>query len=81
MWCLVTFNKILFFTLQKGGGIACVNYLKVKYDVTHWKAIISDKNQIHAAPNFLLLGSYTVIVPRNNLLHTAAPGYKERRKQ
>ena len=57
MWCLVTFNKIFFFSLQKGGGIACVNYLKVKNDVTHWKAIISDKSRIHAATNFLILSS------------------------
>ena len=57
MWCLVTFNKIFFLSQQKGGGIACVNYLKVKNDVTHSKAIISGKIQIHVGPNFLLLSS------------------------
>ena len=57
MWCLLTFNEIFFLTPQKGGGNASVNYLKVKKDVTYWKAIIPDKNQIHAAPNFLLLSS------------------------
>ena len=81
MWCLVTFNEIFFFSLQKGGGTACVNYLKVKNDVTHWKTIISDKSQIHAAPNFLLLSTQIVILPRNNLLHTTATGYKKRRKE
>ena len=57
VWCLVTFNEIFFLSLQKGGGIACVNYLKVKNNVTHSKTIISDKSQIHAGPNFLLLSS------------------------
>ena len=57
MWCLVTFNKILFLSSQKGGGIAAVNYLKVKTDVTHWKTIIPNKSQIPAASNFLLLSS------------------------
>ena len=57
MWCLVTFNEIFFLLLQKSGGIAFVNYLKVKNDVTLWKAITSDKSQIHAAPNFLFLSS------------------------
>ena len=58
MWCLVTFNEVFCLSLQKGGGIAGVsNYLKVKNDVTHWKVSISDKSQIHAAPNFLLLSS------------------------
>ena len=33
--CFVTFNEIFFLSLQKGGGIACVNYLKVKNDVTY----------------------------------------------
>ena len=50
-------QQIFFFSLQKGGGIAYVNYLKVKNDVTHWKEIFSDKSQIHAAPYFLLLSS------------------------
>ena len=54
MWCLVTFNEIFFLSSQKGGGIARVNYLKVKNDVTHWKTIIPDKSQILPAPNFLL---------------------------
>ena len=57
MWCLVTFDEIFFLTSQKGGGIASVNYLKVKNDVTYWNTIIPDRNQIHAAPNFLLLSS------------------------
>ena len=63
MWCLITFNEIFFFSLEKGDGIACVNYLKVKNDVTHWKVIISDKSQIHVTPNFLLLSSQIVILP------------------
>ena len=51
-------QRIFFFLHhKKGGGIASVNYLKVKNDVTYWKTIIPDKNQIHAAPNFLLLNS------------------------
>ena len=57
MRCLVTFNKIFFLSSQKGGGIAGVNYLKVKNDVTRWKTIIPDKSQIHAASNVLLLSS------------------------
>ena len=57
MWRLATFKKVFFLWLLKGGGNACVNYLKVKNDVTHWKTIISDKSQIHASPNFLLLSS------------------------
>ena len=57
MWRLVTFNEIFFLSLQKGGGFACVNYLKVKNDVTHSKAIITDESQIHASPNFSLLSS------------------------
>ena len=57
MWCLVTFNKIFFVSLQKGGDTACVNYLKVKNDKIHWKTIISDKSQIHPTPNFSLLSS------------------------
>ena len=35
LWYLVAFNEIFFLSLQKGGGIVCVNYLKVKNDVTH----------------------------------------------
>ena len=57
MWCLVTFNEIFFPSLQKGVGIACVNYLKVRNAVAHRKTIISDKSQTHAATNFLLLSS------------------------
>ena len=57
MWCLVTFNEIFFPSLQKGVGIACVNYLNVRNDVAHRKTIISDKSQTHAATNFLLLSS------------------------
>ena len=40
VWCVVTFNEFFFLSLQKGGGSACTNYLKVKNDVTHSKAII-----------------------------------------
>ena len=57
MWCIATFNEIFVVSSQKGGSIEYVNYLKVKHDVTQWKTIISDKSQIHPAPNFLLLGS------------------------
>ena len=48
-------NEILFLTSQEGGGIASVNYLKVKNDVTHWNTIIPDRNQIHAFRYFSLL--------------------------
>ena len=34
MRCLVTFNEFFFLLSQRGGGIAGVNYLKVKNDVT-----------------------------------------------
>ena len=57
IWCLVILDKIFFFTSLKGGGIAGVNYVKMKNDVTHWKTIIPDESQIHAAPNVLLLSS------------------------
>ena len=53
----VSSNEIFFLTSQKGGGIASANYLKVKNDVTYWITIVSDRNQIHAAPNFLFLSS------------------------
>ena len=53
----VSSNEIFFFTSQKGDGIASANYLKVKNDVTYWITIVSDRNQIHAAPNFLFLSS------------------------
>ena len=36
MWCLVTFNKIFFFTSLKGGGFTSVNYLKMRGDY-HWQ--------------------------------------------
>ena len=52
-----TFNEMFVILSQKGGSIACVNYVEVKNGVTQWKMIISDKSQIHATPNFLLLGS------------------------
>ena len=57
MWCLVIFSEIFFLKSQKRGGIASVNYLIVKNEVTYWKTIIPDMNQIRAAPNFLLLSS------------------------
>ena len=53
----VSSNEIFFLTSQKGGGIASVNYLKVKNDVSYWNTIVPDRNQIHAAPNFLFLSS------------------------
>ena len=57
MWCLVTYNKIFFLKSQKSGGIASVIYWEVKNEVTYWNTIILDRNQIHAASNFLLLSS------------------------
>ena len=57
MWCLVTFNEIFFLKSQKDDGIASLNYLKMKNEVTYWTTIIPDRNQIHAAPNFLLLSN------------------------
>ena len=81
MWCLVTFNEIFFLTSQKGGGIASVNYLKVKNDVTYRQTIIPDWNQIHATPNFLLLSSYIASQRLNNLLCTTASDYKGWRKE
>ena len=48
--CDVSWNEILFLPSQKGGGIALVNYLKVKNDDP-------DRNQIHVALNFLFLSS------------------------
>ena len=45
-------NESFFFASQKGGGIASVNYLKVKNDVSYWNMIVPDRNQIHATPNF-----------------------------
>ena len=53
----VSSNEIFFLTSQKGGGIASVNYLKVKNDVTYWNTIVPDRNQIRAAPNLLFLSS------------------------
>ena len=55
--CNVSSNEIFFLTSQKSGGIASVNYLKVKNDVTYWNTIVPDRNQIHAAPNLLFLSS------------------------
>ena len=57
MRCLVISNKIFSLTSQKGDSITGVHYLKVNKDVIHCKTIISDRNQIHAAPNFLVLSS------------------------
>ena len=51
--CDVSSNEIFFLTSQKGSGIASVNYLKMKNDVIHWNTTVSDRNQIHAAPNVL----------------------------
>ena len=76
MWYLATFDKTLFRTSIKGGDIAGAHYLKVKNDFTHWKTIIPDKSQIHAAPNFLLLSSYIASPRCNNMLNSAAPDYK-----
>ena len=53
----VSSNVIFFLTSKKGGGITSVNYLKMKNDVTYWNTIFPDRNQIHAAPNFLFLSS------------------------
>ena len=50
--CDVLSNEISFLTPQRGGGIARVNYLKVKNDVTYRNTIFSDKNQIHTLRNF-----------------------------
>ena len=58
MRCFVTFNEIFFLLSHRGGGIAGVNYLKVKNDVTHWKTIIPDNSQIQAASDFLLSSSF-----------------------
>ena len=62
--------------ITKSGGIASVNNLKVKNDVTYWKTVIPDKNQIHDDPNFLLLNSYIASLRYNNLLCINAPDYK-----
>ena len=74
MRCLVTSNEIFSLTSQKGGSIAGVDYLKVRNDVIHCKTIISDRSQIHAAPNFLLLSSWIakfVTITSYTLLHQA----------
>ena len=55
--CDVLSHENFFLTSQKGGGIASVNYLKVENDVTYWYTIVPDRNQIHAAPNFLILSN------------------------
>ena len=57
MWCLVTCNEIFFLKSQKSGVLASVIYWEVKNEVTYWKTIIPDRNQIHAASNSLLLSS------------------------
>ena len=80
MWCLVTSNKIFSLTLQKGDSIAGINYLKVKNDVIHCKTIISDRGQIHAAPNFSLLSSRIssyVTITCCKLLHQAIKGERK----
>ena len=74
MRCLVTFNEIFSLTSQKGDSVAGVDYLKVRNDVIHCKTIISDRSQIHAAPNFLLLSSWIakfVTITSYTLLHQA----------
>ena len=77
----VSSNEIFFLTSQKGGGNAKANYLKVENDVTYWITIVSDWNQNHAAPNFMVLSSYIASLRRSNLLHTTAWGYKGWRKE
>ena len=74
-------NEIFFLITEKVGGIASVNYLKVKNDVTYRNTIVPDRNQFHAAPNVLFSGSYIASLCQNNLLHTTAPGYKGWRKE
>ena len=74
--CDALSNEIFFLTLQKGGGIASVNYLKVRIIVTYWNTFAPDRNQIHALLKFLLLSSLITSLCNNNLLHTTAPGYK-----
>ena len=74
MSCHLQWNFLSYIT--KRDDIAAVDYLKVKNDVTHWKTIIFDSWQIHAAPSFLLLSSYIVSLRYNNLLrlHQATKG-------
>ena len=72
---------VIFLTLQKGDGIANLDYLKVKNDVTHWKTIIPDRSQIHFALNFLLLSSYIASLCCNNLLHTTISGCRGWRRE
>ena len=81
MWCLVIFSEIFFLKSQKRGGIASVNYLKVKNEVTYWKTIIPDRNQIHAALKFFLLTSYIASLRCNSLLLSTGPGCKVWRKE
>ena len=73
--------KIFIFKSQKGGGITSVNYLKVKNEVTYWKTIIPDRNQIHAALKFFVLTSYIASLRCNNLLQTTGPGCKVWKKE
>ena len=80
MWCLVIFNEIFSFTSQKGDSIAGADYLKLKNDVIHCNTIISDKSQIHAAPNFLLLSSWIASHSQKPATHyyTRLKGVKKR---
>ena len=55
--CDVLSNEIFFLTSQKGGGIASVNYLKVRIIVTYLNTFAPDRNQIHALLKILLLSS------------------------
>ena len=67
-------NALFFFKSQKDGVVASVNYLKVKNKVTYWTTVIPDSNQIHAAPNFLLLSNrfhVYVAIACYTLLHQA----------
>ena len=77
MWCLVISNKIFSLPSQKGDNITGADYLNVNKDVIHCKTIISDRNQIHAAPNFMLLSSKIasyVTINCYTLLHQATRG-------
>ena len=77
MRCLVTSNKIFSLTLQKGDSITGVGYSKMKKGCHPGKTIISEKSQIHAAPNFLLLSSRIasyVAINCYTLVHQATRG-------
>ena len=63
--------------LQKDDSITGADYLKVKKDAIHCKTIISERSQIHAVPNFLLLSSRIanyVTINCYTLLHQARRG-------